>query len=90
MYAIRSYYEIKNKEPIIIGGAGIGLIAKIEDSAGIDLIMAYNTGPFRMDGHPSCVGYLAYGDSNKITLKLGKRILKVVENTPVIGRNNFV
>ena len=47
--------------------------------------MAYNTGPFRMDGHPSCIGYLAYGDSNAITMNLGRQILPVVEKTPVIA-----
>jgi len=77
--------KISRKEPIIMGGAGIGLIAKIEDMAGIDAIMAYNTGPFRMDGHPSCVGYLAYGDSNQISMDLARQILPVVKNTPVIG-----
>ena len=72
--------KVKKREPIIIGGAGIGLVAKMEDRAGIDLIMAYNTGPYRMDGHPSCIGYLAYGDSNGITLQLGRTLLPVVEN----------
>lgn len=72
-------------EPIIMGGAGIGLVAKAADRAGIDLLMAYNTGPFRMDGHGSLAGYLAYGDSNAMTIELGHRILKVVENTPVVG-----
>ena len=70
--------KISRKEPIIMGGAGIGLIAKIEDMAGIDAIMAYNTGP-------SCVGYLAYGDSNQISMDLARQILPVVKNTPVIG-----
>ena len=68
-----------------MGGAGIGLVAKVCDRAGIDVLMAYNTGPFRMDGHGSLSGYLAYGDSNGITLQLGRQILPVVENTPVIG-----
>ena len=77
--------QIKRKEPIIIGGAGIGLIAKVVDRAGIDIIMAYNTGPFRMDGAASLCGYLAYGDANAITVDLGTKLLKVVENTPVIG-----
>jgi predicted TIM-barrel enzyme len=72
-------------EPIVIGGAGIGLVAKALDRAGIDLIMVYNTGPFRMAGHGSLAGYLAYGDSNAITLQLGREILNVVEGTPVIG-----
>lgn len=77
--------KIKEGRPIIMGGAGIGLIAKIADRVGIDILMAYNTGPFRMDGHGSLAGYLAYGDSNAMTLRLGSQILPVVENTPVIG-----
>lgn len=81
----RLYTKRANRQPIVIGGAGVGLVAKVADRAGIDLIMAYNTGPFRMDGHGSLSGYLAYGDSNAMTLKLGDSILKVVENTPVIG-----
>ncbi len=68
-----------------MGGAGIGLIAKVADRAGIDAILAYNTGPFRMDGHGSFAGYLAYGDSNAITLELGSKLLPVVKNTPVIA-----
>jgi predicted TIM-barrel enzyme len=72
-------------EPILLGGAGIGLIAKAADRAGIDVLMAYNTGPFRMDGHGSLAGYLAYGDANALTLDLGRRLLPVVERTPVVG-----
>lgn len=77
--------QVERKEPIIIGGAGIGLVAKAADTAGIDLIMAYNTGPFRMDGAASLCGYLAYGDANAITQSLGSQLLKVVESTPVIA-----
>jgi predicted TIM-barrel enzyme len=77
--------KINNNQPIIMGGAGIGLIAKVADRAGIDAILAYNTGPFRMDGHGSFAGYLAYGDSNAITLELGSKLLPVVQNTPVIA-----
>ena len=72
-------------EPIVLGGAGIGLVAKAADRAGIDVLMAYNTGPFRMDGHGSLAGYLAYGDANAITLELGRKLLPVVEDTPVVG-----
>ena len=72
-------------EPIVLGGAGIGLVAKAADRAGIDVLMAYNTGPFRMDGHGSLAGYLAYGDANSITLELGRRLLPVVDDTPVVG-----
>jgi predicted TIM-barrel enzyme len=72
-------------EPIVIGGAGVGLVAKAADRAGIDVLMAYNTGPFRMDGHGSLAGYLAYGDANALTLELGRRLLPVVQRTPVVG-----
>jgi predicted TIM-barrel enzyme len=75
----------ERSEPIVIGGAGIGLVAKAADRAGIDLLMAYNTGPFRMDGHGSLAGYLAYGDANATTLELGRRLLPVIEGTPVVG-----
>lgn len=77
--------KVARREPIVMGGAGIGLIAKAADRAGIDILMAYNTGPFRMDGHGSLAGYLAYGDSNAMTLQLARQILPVVENTPVVG-----
>jgi predicted TIM-barrel enzyme len=77
--------KMARREPIVLGGAGIGLVAKVIDRAGIDVIMAYNTGPFRMDGHGSLAGYLAYGDSNAMTIDLASKILPVVENTPVIG-----
>jgi predicted TIM-barrel enzyme len=72
-------------EPLVLGGAGIGLVAKAADRAGIDILMAYNTGLFRMDGHGSLAGYLAYGDANALTLELARRLLPVVENTPVVG-----
>jgi predicted TIM-barrel enzyme len=75
----------ERREPLVLGGAGIGLVAKAADRAGIDVLMAYNTGPFRMDGHGSLSGYLAYGDANAITLELARKILPVVENTPVVG-----
>lgn len=77
--------KVAGKEPLVLGGAGIGLIAKIADQAGIDILMGYNTGPFRMDGHGSLSGYLAYGDANGITLTLGEHLCKVVMNTPIVG-----
>jgi predicted TIM-barrel enzyme len=73
------------REAIVLGGAGIGLVAKAAERGGIDVLMAYNTGPFRMDGHGSLAGYLAYGDANAITLELGRRLLPIVEHTPVVG-----
>lgn len=77
--------KIAGGEPLILGGAGIGLVAKVIDRAGIDVIMAYNTGPFRMDGHGSLSGYLAYGDANQITMDLASKILPVVERAPVVA-----
>jgi predicted TIM-barrel enzyme len=77
--------KISERSPLLMGGAGIGLVAKILDRAGIDIIMAYNTGPFRMDGHGSLAGYLAYGDANGITLQLAKQILPVVKRAAVVG-----
>ena len=79
------YKKVKRKEPIIIGGAGVGIVAKCAENAGIDLLMAYNTGPFRMDGHPSCMGYLAYGNCNDITVELGHVMSNVVKHTPVVA-----
>lgn len=77
--------RVDAREALVFGGAGIGLIAKAADRAGIDVLMAYNTGPFRMDGHGSLAGYLAYGDSNGMTIDLAAKILPVVEDTPVVG-----
>lgn len=72
-------------QPLVIGGAGIGLVAKAAERGGIDLLMVYNTGPFRMAGHGSLAGYLAYGDSNAMTMTLGHEVLNAVDETPVIG-----
>lgn len=77
--------KVDAAQPLLLGGAGTGLVAKVLDRAGIDVIMAYNTGPFRMDGHGSLAGYLAYGDSNQITMDLAPRILPVIERAPVVA-----
>lgn len=77
--------KIDERVPLVLGGAGIGLVAKAADRAGIDLLMAYNTGPFRMDGHGSLSGYLAYGDANQITIDLAAKILPVCASTPVVA-----
>ena len=71
--------------PIIVGGAGMGIVAKMEDRAGIDVIVAYNSGTFRVNGYPSCMGLMAYGDANLLTERLGRQILPVVSRTPVIA-----
>jgi len=77
--------KVAARKPLIMGGAGIGLVAKILDRNGVDIIMAYNTGPFRMDGHGSLAGYLAYGDANQMTIELAGQIVPVAPDTPVIG-----
>jgi len=84
---VRSRFQarVDASEPLVLGGAGIGLVAKAADRAGIDALMAYNTGPFRMDGHGSLAGYLAYGDSNAMTIELARQILPVAPSTPVIA-----
>lgn len=86
-HEVRSRFEarIAAREPLLLGGAGIGLVAKAAALAGIDAIMAYNTGPFRMDGHGSLSGYLAYGDANAMTIELARHILPVAHGTPVFA-----
>jgi predicted TIM-barrel enzyme len=77
--------KISARESLVMGGTGIGLVAKVMDRSGIDIIMAYNTGPFRMDGHGSLAGYLAYGDANQITIDLARKVVPVAPNTPIVG-----
>ena len=81
----RLWSRVKLGKPVVMCGAGVGLVAKVADGAGIDAIMAYNTGPFRMDGFGSLAGYLAYGDANAITIELTRRICKVVKTAPVVA-----
>jgi predicted TIM-barrel enzyme len=72
--------------PIIAAGAGNGLSAKCAELGGIDLIVIYNSGKFRMDGLPSICGLMPYGNANDIVLELGeKHVLPAVSNTPVIA-----
>ena len=59
--------------PIIVAGAGNGLSAKLEELGGIDLIVVYNSGKFRMDGLPSICGLMPYGNANEIVLELGRK-----------------
>lgn len=79
---------IKNKQPIIGGGAGTGLSAKCEEAGGIDLIVIYNSGRYRMAGRGSLAGLLAYGNANEIVMDMAKEVLPVVKNTPVLAGVN--
>lgn len=71
--------------PIVGGGAGTGLSAKCEEAAGIDLIVIYNSGKFRMAGRGSLAGLMPYGNANEIVVELGHEVLPVVKNTPVLA-----
>lgn len=72
-------------EPIIGGGAGTGLSAKCEEAGGIDLIVIYNSGRFRMAGRGSLAGLMPYGDANSIVLEMAGEVLPVVKHTPVLA-----
>ncbi len=76
---------IARGEPIIGGGAGTGLSAKCEEAGGIDLIVIYNSGRFRMAGRGSLSGLMPYGDANAIVMDMASEVLPVVKKTPVIA-----
>ena len=75
-------------EPIIGGGAGTGLSAKCEEAGGIDLIVIYNSGRYRMAGRGSLAGLLAYGNANDIVMEMAREVLPVVRHTPVLAGVN--
>lgn len=75
-------------EPIIGGGAGTGLSAKCEEAGGIDLIVIYNSGRYRMAGRGSLAGMMAYGNANDIVVDMGREVLPVVRHTPVLAGVN--
>jgi len=79
---------IKRGEPIIGGGAGTGLSAKGEEAGGIDLIIIYNSGRYRMAGRGSLAGMMAYGNANDIVLDMAREVLPVVKKTPVLAGVN--
>src|SRR5262247_1945577 len=79
---------IRRGEPIIGGGAGTGLSAKCEEAGGIDLIVIYNSGRYRMAGRGSLAGLMAYGNANDIVLEMAREVLPVVKRTPVLAGVN--
>src|SRR5437764_2434229 len=79
---------IARREPIIGGGAGTGLSAKCEEAGGIDLIVIYNSGRYRMAGRGSLAGLLAYGNANQIVVEMAAEVLPVVRRTPVLAGVN--
>ncbi len=74
--------------PIIGGGAGTGLSAKSEEEGGIDLIVIYNSGRYRMAGRGSLAGLLAYGNANDVVIDMAREVLPVVKHTPVLAGVN--
>ena len=72
-------------QPIIGGGAGTGLSAKLEEAGGIDLIVIYNSGRFRMGGRGSLAGMMPYGDANAIVMDMAREVLPVATKTPVLA-----
>ena len=79
---------IERGEPIVGGGAGTGLSAKCEEAGGIDLIVIYNSGRYRMAGRGSLAGLLAYGNANEIVMEMAHEVLPVVKKTPVLAGVN--
>ncbi len=77
--------KLSQGRPIIGGGAGTGISAKFEEAGGIDLIVIYNSGRFRMAGHGSLAGLMPFGDANAIVLQMASEVLPVVRRTPVLA-----
>jgi predicted TIM-barrel enzyme len=80
--------KIASGRPIIGGGAGTGLSAKCEEAGGIDMIVIYNSGRYRMAGRGSLAGLLAYGNANEIVCEMALEVLPVVQRTPVLAGVN--
>ena len=81
----RLHAKVAAGRPIIGGGAGTGISAKFEEAGGIDLIVIYNSGRFRMAGRGSLAGMMPYGDANGIVMDMAREVLPVVEHTPVLA-----
>lgn len=82
------YEKAKKGIPIIGGGAGTGISAKCEEAGGIDLLVIYNTGRYRMAGRVSITGLFAFGDANAIVMEMAGEVLPVVKHTPVLAGVN--
>jgi predicted TIM-barrel enzyme len=86
---VEKFQDMKRRRvPIVGGGAGTGLSAKCEEAGGIDLIVIYNSGRYRMAGRGSLSGLLAYGNANEVVMEMAREILPVVQRTPVLAGVN--
>ncbi|MBN1346519.1 MAG: phosphoenolpyruvate hydrolase family protein [Phycisphaerae bacterium] len=81
----RLHKKVAEGRPIIGAGAGTGISAKFEEAGGVDLIVIYNSGRFRMAGRGSLAGLLPYGDANAIVMDMAREVLPVVRKTPVLA-----
>jgi len=77
--------QVAEGKPIIGGGAGTGISAKMSEAGGIDLLVIYNSGRFRMGGRGSLSGMMPYGDANAIVMDMAREVIPVVKNTPVLA-----
>src|SRR6266853_47578 len=77
--------QVKAGKPIVGGGAGTGISAKCAEAGGIDLLVIYNSGRFRMAGRGSMSGMMPYGDANAIVMDMAREVLPVVKKTPVLA-----
>jgi len=86
---LKKFHEMAARgEPIVGGGAGTGLSAKCEEAGGVDLIVIYNSGRYRMAGRGSLAGLMPYGDANALVLEMAGEVLPVVTRTPVLAGVN--
>ena len=86
---LEKFQDMKRRRiPIVGGGAGTGLSAKCEEEGGIDLIVIYNSGRYRMAGRGSLSGILAYGNANEIVVEMAREVLPVTKKTPVLAGVN--
>jgi predicted TIM-barrel enzyme len=83
LHRLRS--KVAKGQPIIGGGAGTGISAKMSEAGGIDLLVIYNSGRFRMGGRGSLSGMMPYGDANAIVMDMAREVLPVVRHTPVLA-----
>ncbi|TLP61349.1 phosphoenolpyruvate hydrolase family protein [Parasedimentitalea maritima] len=80
--------KIARGETLVGGGAGTGLSAKCEEAGGVDLIVIYNSGRYRMEGRGSLAGYMSYGNANEIVMDMASEVLPVVQDAPVLAGVN--
>src|SRR5713101_6397607 len=84
---LRSKFQqmVRERQPIVGGGAGTGLSAKCEEAGGVDLIVVYNSGRYRMAGRGSLSGLLAFGNANDVVMEMAKEVLPVVKYLSVLA-----